>query len=136
MATPVTKKITQPGSNKPLNEVYVLGKGWYRWNPDFGVYNSTRNYDQLLDVDAHRIDFTLTAKDLSPRQSEQIDFIYSLTDQIRDKIIEDILKGRVPENWDAIELRWLLSERSDSRFGQDMKRRRKEYENTVIVNNL
>ncbi len=78
----------------------------------------------------------LTAKDLSPRQSEQIDFIYSLTDQIRDKIIEDIIKGRFPENWDGIELRWLLSERSDSRFGRDQKRRRDEYENTVIVNNL
>ena len=44
--------------------------------------------------------------------------------------------AKTHENWDGIELRWLFSERADSNFGKEMKGRKREYKNTVIVNNL
>jgi hypothetical protein len=67
---------------------------------------------------------------------EKIKFVSDLCERISEKIIEQIGEGRIPDDWDGIELRWLIAEHANqnARFGD--KRRKAEYDNTVIVNNL
>ena len=50
--------IRDPATNKALHRVYVTGKGWYKWNRAYEVYNSARNYEQLQCSDAHSVDFS------------------------------------------------------------------------------
>lgn len=69
--------------------------------------------------------------------SEKVQFVNALTDTIREKVLEEIKKGTIPENWDGIELRWLLADRAASVVMSDRKGPRyKAYQNTVIVKNL
>lgn len=84
------------------------------------------HYNEIIDVIAPP----------NQKREEHIEFITNLAAQLRDSIIRDIRSGKVPEEWDGIELRWLLSERAETHFGQDQKRRRKEFDNTCIINNL
>lgn len=53
----IRKKIKHPFTKKGLNEVYVIGKGKYRWNPVFRVYNNLKTYDQLTTKDKLKIDY-------------------------------------------------------------------------------
>ena len=50
--------ITDPSTGKRLQRVFVKGKGWFRWNSAYHVYNSTQNYDQLQETDKKHIDFS------------------------------------------------------------------------------
>jgi len=69
-------------------------------------------------------------------EQEKIKFVMELCNAIKSEVIQDIQAGKVPESWNGIELRWLLAERANkaSRFGD--RARKREYDNTVIVNNL
>jgi hypothetical protein len=60
-------------------------------------------------------------------------FIEDLCNSLRDKVISDIPK--MPNNWDGIELRWLLSERATSDF-EDTTARKKEFNNTCLISAL
>ena len=67
-------------------------------------------------------------------KEQKIAFVKSMLKSIGAEILEDIEKGKVPETWDGIELRWLIQDRAQSHYGD--LRRKKEYTNTVIVNSL
>jgi hypothetical protein len=67
---------------------------------------------------------------------EKKQFVKELVEQLAETIIRDIETGKVPEDWDGIELRWLLSGRSNSNFGETQKKRKKAYRNTIMVNGL
>ncbi len=68
----------------------------------------------------------------------QINFVTQLGGAVLEKIVADIEAGKTPEDWDGIELRWLLAERFGRCVlsGTSNKRRKREYNNTVLVNNL
>lgn len=73
------------------------------------------------------------------KKQEQTKFVKDLTKAIRDQLLADIKAGRVPAEWDGIELRWLLAERftNASRFGNSANNpRKRDFDNTVLVNNL
>ncbi len=71
---------------------------------------------------------------------EQRTFIVELVKVVTGEILLLHQKDKIPENWDGIELRWLLREKfqavvrgfTDERLIQ----RYKEYANTVLVENL
>lgn len=71
---------------------------------------------------------------------EQIQFVTDLTNAVRDKVIERIEKGKIPETWDGIELRWLLRDKFENEvlgdYGYGNKKRKREYNNTVLVENI
>jgi hypothetical protein len=70
--------------------------------------------------------------------SEKILFIDDILSAISKHIAEDIERGRVPEEWDGIELRWLVVEKvgQSCNIGKAQNKRRRAFNNTVIVNNL
>jgi hypothetical protein len=69
------------------------------------------------------------------KKSEKKRFIKQLTGGIAEELISKI--DRMPEEWDGLELRQLLADKFASEATYDMGRaRRKEYNNTVLINNL
>jgi len=68
-------------------------------------------------------------------REEQKKFVVALCNLIAEGILVDIEVGNIPENWDGLELRQLISDHAIPRFSMDKKRLR-EYKNTVLVNNL
>jgi hypothetical protein len=69
-------------------------------------------------------------------KDEKIQFIYDLTSNICEDIVTEIKLDKIPEEWDGVELRWLVEEMAVSNFGRQDKKRKRAYNNTVIVNNL
>jgi len=71
-------------------------------------------------------------------KTEQEQFLKDLTQNILDDILGHLSDGDIPENWDGIELRWLLAEKfTDSASLCDKAtKRRKDYKNWMLVNNL
>jgi hypothetical protein len=70
------------------------------------------------------------------QRNDQVRFVVELTDSVRESVVAMIRQGKVPIDWDGFELRELLADKfAASRANMD-KRRKKEYENTVLVNNL
>ena len=69
-------------------------------------------------------------------KQEQIELVTSLANAIAQKIVADIQQGRVPTSWDGIELRQLLADRAYESTGHLDGKRKREYNNTVLVNNL
>ncbi len=69
---------------------------------------------------------------------EQAKFVHDLCHNVEVGIVEDIREGRVPEDWDGIELRELLARRfAAASYRQYLKGpRRRDFENTLIVANL
>ncbi len=43
--------IKDRNTGKRLSNVFINGKGWYRWNSAFHVYNNVDNYEQLHNED-------------------------------------------------------------------------------------
>lgn len=70
--------------------------------------------------------------------AEQILFVKQLTDTITDKVVTNILNGKIPESWDGVELRQILADHyahaSLDRFFT--RSRRAAYYNVVSINNL
>jgi len=65
-------------------------------------------------------------------------FINDLIYNILDDVLGHLSDGDIPENWDGTELRWLLADKfagSASLCDKNTKRR-KDYNNWMLVNNL
>jgi len=71
-------------------------------------------------------------------KQEQTRFVHELMDNIRARIIADIELDKTPTNWDGHELRQLIADRvAVAAFTlKEQKARYREYQNTVLVNNL
>ena len=71
-------------------------------------------------------------------KKQQERFIKELALSVVAGIVSDIRKGNLPESWDGFELRQLLADRFErSTMGASFTGRRKaEYRNTVLVNDL
>jgi hypothetical protein len=69
-------------------------------------------------------------------QKEQ--FVRELARGIVEGIVDDINHYKIPENWDGVELRCLLAERFNrsTYSGIGGKKRKAEYNNIILVNNL
>ena len=69
---------------------------------------------------------------------EKLEFIDSLIIRVKTELVKDIYK--VPEEWDGIELRWLIRERFQKIvLGGQMDRRErryKDYHNHVLISGL
>ena len=67
----------------------------------------------------------------------KIELVRNLTRSVGEILINDIVADKIPEDWDGIELRRLLAERFQRQVIGTMSRcRKREFENTVLVNNL
>lgn len=73
-------------------------------------------------------------------RDEQRHFVHELSATIAEEIVKQIDDGKVPSEWNGIELRWLLSERHKQSAamcsGYDESKRKRKFSNTVLVNNL
>ena len=69
---------------------------------------------------------------------EKKEFVKNLTESVARHIIQHIDTGKIPYEWDGIELRWLLEMefKGEARFGKRSGSRRNKFLNTVNVNNL
>ena len=68
-------------------------------------------------------------------KQEKKRFIKNLTGSIRDELISKI--DKIPENWDGYELRQLLADSFKQEAYLKMTgKRKKDYTNNVIINNL
>ena len=67
-------------------------------------------------------------------REEQKKLVQELATNTAESIVKDIEAGRIPEDWDGLELRQLIA---DHIAWHNMgRRRRAAYANTVLVNNL
>ena len=53
----VKMKIKNPFTQKNMETIYIDGKGLFRWNTAFHVYNSVTNYEQMKYEDIHNINY-------------------------------------------------------------------------------
>jgi hypothetical protein len=67
---------------------------------------------------------------------DKLEFVESIVSRVLAEIQADIQTGKIPESWDGIELRWLLAERMNGITYTGSKKRKADYNNTVIINNL
>lgn len=69
---------------------------------------------------------------------EQKEFVRDLSKTITDDICEQIDQGKIPGEWDGIELRYLLMYRhtQSNRMGSDFKGRHRKVRGVIVVNNL
>ena len=70
--------------------------------------------------------------------NEQIQFVKELTKSITNELINDIKIGKIPPNWDGIELRQIIADKCKRTVleGALVGSRKREYNNIVLVNNL
>jgi hypothetical protein len=69
-------------------------------------------------------------------QQEKIAFVRELVDDVSAAVVTHIESGRVPDGWDGIELRELLSDHFLGATRKMGNARREQYNNTVIVSDL
>ena len=69
---------------------------------------------------------------------QQITFITDLAHNVTNEMLKDIDTKGIPEEWDGIELRWWIADRFSQVviWNTGSKKRRREYDNHVLVNNL
>ncbi len=68
---------------------------------------------------------------------EKLVFVETLMNNIKDEACTHIMKGGIPEHWDGHELRQYLADKfSLASFIPMSRKRKREYNNTVMVNNL
>lgn len=69
---------------------------------------------------------------------EKKKFVRSLSQSVTSMILKYIDAGKVPEEWDGVELRQLMADKFDQCVfkGSLTGRRLKEYKNATIVNGL
>jgi hypothetical protein len=58
---------------------------------------------------------------------EQIQFVDELTESVRSGVVHAIEMGRVPEDWDGLELRELLADKFTDSAGWLKRNNRKRY---------
>jgi len=71
-------------------------------------------------------------------KQEQINFIQELCNNGVASLVGLVEEGKIPENWDGIELRWLIAEKFSNCATKknNSNKRERDYNNVVIVNNL
>lgn len=73
-------------------------------------------------------------------QRRQREFVADLIAHLEHEVIQKIIEGKVPLEWDGIELRQYVADRAADANTvlprKDMRRRRMEYRKTVLINNL
>ena len=75
-------------------------------------------------------------------RTQQKKFVKELATRVANEIREQILSGKIPEEWDGHELRCLLADRFNASADMSVikaeprQRRARNYRNTVLVNNL
>ena len=70
------------------------------------------------------------------KRKDQIKFVRELTKSIGDSIIQKIQDGSLPEEWDGIEIRALLAQKAESATCPMHPKRKNNFRNTNLVNNL
>lgn len=70
------------------------------------------------------------------KRKDQIKFVRELTKSIGDSIIQKIQDGSLPEEWDGIEIRALLAQKAESATCPMLPKRKNNFRNTILVNNL
>lgn len=71
-------------------------------------------------------------------KEEQKIFVTSLMTALTKEITDHIDNGKIPEEWDGIELRWLIRDKAADVVGKRIGTltRRRNYNNRVLVDNL
>jgi hypothetical protein len=70
-------------------------------------------------------------------QREQVQFVHDLVGNIEAKLLKAIVDGKIPPEWDGIEFRWLLAAWFNADWVMpEAKKRKREFKNYVLVNNL
>lgn len=74
-------------------------------------------------------------------KDDKIKFVINLTDSIKNEILQNIWNNKIPEDWNGIELRWLIADKMGNVvFGgfekKNQRKRAKEFNNYVLINNL
>lgn len=73
-------------------------------------------------------------------QEQQKQFIDGLTAAVVEDLKQKVDQGKIPDNWDGHELRVLIAQKFDYEITNSMRDkrnpRRKECENTILVNNI
>lgn len=71
-------------------------------------------------------------------RDEKKEFVNNLTGVVARHIIQHIDCSKIPDEWDGVELRWLLEMefKSEVIFGKRSGSRRRKFLNMVNVNNL
>lgn len=74
-------------------------------------------------------------------QQEKALFVSSLVNNVANELLDQIKAGRIPEEWNGIELRWLLAQRFQdatlsTRHDRGNQRRFRSFKNEVLVRNL
>ena len=71
-------------------------------------------------------------------KEEQKTFVTSLMSAMTKEIMDLIDNGKIPEEWDGIELRWLIRDKAVCAIGKRISTltRRRNYNNRVLVDNL
>lgn len=71
-------------------------------------------------------------------REEKKEFVKNLTESVARHIIQHIDCSKIPDEWDGVELRWLLEMEfeQEAKFGKRSGSRRRKFLNTVNVNNL
>lgn len=71
---------------------------------------------------------------MTPEDQKRI--VHELCFSVEGGIISAINAGAIPDDWDGFELRQLTAERFARCTGKMSLKRKREYNNTVLVNNL
>ena len=69
-------------------------------------------------------------------KTEQAQLVRGICQLIEQDTLQDVLSGRVPEDWTGFELRELLADRFKSMAGKMSRTRKREYNNTIMIRNL
>lgn len=65
--------------------------------------------------------------------AEKVRFVRELVDSVQQEVLQKILTGVVPEEWDGIELRQYLAEKFlEATYKMD-RRRRRAYDNAIAI---
>lgn len=69
-------------------------------------------------------------------KNRKIEFINEMTDNLKEELLKNV--DKMPEEWDGIELRQLISDKANEFVLKDSmnKKRKRKYNNTCIVNNI
>lgn len=69
-------------------------------------------------------------------KGDKIGFVISMCDHIKDEVIANINNGRIPENWTGFELRRLIALYASRYIFRTTGKRVRDFNNTVLVNDL
>lgn len=66
-------------------------------------------------------------------KTEQRQFVRELTNEIAQDVIRKIQKGRIPAEWDGIELRQMLADKFAASCARMFGQRKRDFENAFLL---